>query len=42
MAISPIPQNIEEFFSTTTYNIDFYLMKYNQEMELETLFGREI
>lgn len=28
MAISPIPQNIEEVFSTTTYNIDFYQRQY--------------
>lgn len=28
MAISPIPQNIEAVFSTTTYHIDFYQRQY--------------
>lgn len=28
MAISPIPQNIEQVFSTTTYHIDFYQRQY--------------
>ena len=28
MAISPIPQNIEQVFSATTYYIDFYQRQY--------------
>jgi uncharacterized protein with ParB-like and HNH nuclease domain len=33
MAIAPIPQNIEQVFSSTTYYIDFYQRKYKWNKE---------